>query len=119
MERYRVIQVSAGFKVWDSGDVQLSVAVVDEDDAYTLAAHLNTVTPSPVIDGDVTYTPWTDGYAVGFRMTRDDGTVSYIYLNPSDRDGEPDDTPAVFLYQGPHGHPAEDDAAHWYAPFDD
>jgi hypothetical protein len=46
----------------------------------------------------VTYTPWTDGWAVGFRVTRtQDDRVEYVVLNPSGgglNDGEGD----VFTY---------------------
>jgi hypothetical protein len=50
-------------------------------------------------DSGTLYEPWTNGYAVGFKATRQsDGQVEYIYLNPS---GGSDDTVAtVFIYQG-------------------
>ena len=61
---------------------------------------------------DVTYTPWTNGYAVGFKCTHDDGRVEYLYLNPS---SETDDgKPNAFVYQGPVGDPAVDPAQHHY-----
>lgn len=46
-----------------------------------------------------TFEPWTDGWAIGFKVTSPDGDVRYVYLNPSsDNDA---DTPAnVFLYIG-------------------
>jgi hypothetical protein len=35
-------------------------------------------------DEGVTFTPWTDGWAVGFRITREqDDRVEYLVLNPS------------------------------------
>jgi hypothetical protein len=68
--------------------------------------------PSIVTPEGVTYTPWSDGYAVGFRCEREDGRVEYIYLNPS---SETDDGQAnVFVYQGEHGDPARDAVAHHY-----
>lgn len=66
-------------------------------------------------DGQVTYYPWTDGWAVGFRAVHDDGRVEYIYLNPS---GESDDgVPNVFLYQGTEGDVRQDPAYHHYDLF--
>ena len=56
-----------------------------------------------------TYTPWTDGYAVGFRCQHANGAVEYIYLNPSQE--EEGTLPNVFIYQGPHGDPALDGVA--------
>jgi hypothetical protein len=60
----------------------------------------------------VTYSPWTDGHAVGYRCAHADGRVEYIYLNAS---GETDDgQPNVFVYQGEHGDPARDAPTHHY-----
>ena len=58
-----------------------------------------------------TYEPWTDGYAVGFKVERD-GKVEFIYLNPSvdDDAGEPN----VFVYQGEYGDPSRDGPVHHY-----
>jgi hypothetical protein len=55
------------------------------------------------------YEPFTDGWAVGFKVTPPDGVVQWLYLNPSSEDpgGEPC-TSNVFLYHdedeghGPH-----------------
>ena len=55
----------------------------------------------------VIYRPWTDGYAVGFKVTREDGKVEYIYFNPSNNDDGSDD-PNVFVYTGEHGDPSQD-----------
>lgn len=52
--------------------------------------------------GLATWQPWTDGYAVGFKVTRHaDGAVRYVYLNPSANDGDDleDTEPCVFLYE--------------------
>lgn len=50
-----------------------------------------------------TWEPWTDGHAVGFKVTTPDGHGQYVYLNPS---SESDDgKPNVFLYHGPTGKP--------------
>lgn len=70
-----------------------------------------------IITADTIYEPWTDGHAVGFKVTRiHDGAIGYIYLNPSvNESGGPDDTPAVFIYQGGHGDPSIDSAENWYA----
>ena len=60
------------------------------------------------------YEPWTDGQAIGLKVTRvADGKVQYIFLNPS-IDEDPTSTPDVFLYIGPNGDPAQDGAAHYY-----
>lgn len=74
------------------------------------------VTPGVVTDSDengetaFTFEPWTDGHAVGFRVTRAlDGAVTYVYLNPStDTWSDGAFSPDVFLYHGPHGNPAHD-----------
>lgn len=55
-------------------------------------------------DGSVcTYEPWSDGHAVGFKITCN-GKVSYIYLNPSSGGDSPD----VFVYTGTEGDPSQD-----------
>ena len=60
----------------------------------------NTITTQ---GNEVTYEPWTDGYAVGFKVTHlPTETVEYIYLNPSNNEGN-EDVPNVFIYQGPNG----------------
>lgn len=63
----------------------------------------------------VTYEPWTDGRAVGYKITRlRDLAVTYVYLNPSeDIDGS---GPDMFLYIGPNGNPAWDSSQHYYVP---
>lgn len=72
--------------------------------------------PNPPIhddDSGATYTPWTDGYAVGFKVEHSGGRTEFIYLNPSD--GADDGVPNVFLYIGGAGDPNEDEPAHFYA----
>src|SRR5881397_1379102 len=64
-----------------------------------------------------TFDPWTDGHAVGFKVTRhSDNAVSYVYLNPSTEtwsDGE--FHPDVFVYMGPDGDPGWGDLPmHFY-----
>lgn len=60
----------------------------------------------------VTYHPWTDGYAVGYRVEHGNGKTEFIYLNPSsDSDNG---APNVFVYIGPHGDPAHDPPSHFY-----
>lgn len=45
-----------------------------------------------------TFEPWTDTFALGFKITLASGLVRYVYLNPSsDSD---DGTTNVFLYMG-------------------
>lgn len=59
----------------------------------------------------MTYTPWTDGHAVGFRCEKD-GEVEFIYLNPSSEsdDGQPN----VFVYKGEVGDSSRDAPCHFY-----
>ena len=63
-----------------------------------------------------TFTPWTDGHAVGFKVTRHtDGAESYVYLNPStDTWSDGDFNPDVFVYTGVTGHPDSDRSHHFY-----
>lgn len=67
-------------------------------------------------DSGVTYEPWTDsargGAGIGFKCTHPNGDVEYIFLNPSL--GSDDGVPTVFVYQGIHGDPGRDGAAHHY-----
>lgn len=72
-------------------------AYVDEY-AERVAHAQGVVVAAPCHDPDakVTYEPWTDGRAVGFRVTHDDGRVEYVYLNPSG--GSDDGVGSVFLY---------------------
>lgn len=66
-------------------------------------------TPVVVSTPHVTYEPWTDGYAVGYKVThRATGAVEYVYLNPSNEGVE--DRPDVFLYHGNNADPARDAA---------
>lgn len=57
--------------------------------------------PVTSVEG-VTFTPWTDGWAVGFRVTRElDDKVEYVLLNPSSShsgDGDMEGRGDVFLY---------------------
>lgn len=60
--------------------------------------------------GHVTWTPWTDGFAVGFRVTdQRTGATRYLYLNPS-TSGDVDpggDLGTTFLYEDETGDPAD------------
>lgn len=67
-----------------------------------------------VTDGDVSYHPWTDGYAIGFEVHHPDGRITFVYLNPSQTSETPDDDPCVFIYTGTAGDPAGDNAHHFY-----
>jgi hypothetical protein len=79
--------------------------------------------PTPIVtdtneDGSPAFTfePWSDGHAMGFRVTRHaDDKVSYVYLNPSTEtwsDGE--FHPDAFVYTGTSGTPSEDSPHHFY-----
>lgn len=63
-----------------------------------------------------TFEPWSDGHALGFKVTRhEDGAVSYVYLNPStDTWSNGKFNPDVFVYTGTHGDPANDFPNHYY-----
>lgn len=61
------------------------------------------------VDDDVIFTPVVsqDGLP-GFEVYRPDlDRSTYIYMNPSSRDGE-EILPCVFIYQGPEFNPARD-----------
>jgi hypothetical protein len=60
----------------------------------------------------VTYTPWTDGWAIGYRVDYAAGGHEFIYLNPSGSDSE--EQPCVFVYQGERGDPGSDTPLHHY-----
>jgi hypothetical protein len=64
------------------------------------------------------YEPWTDGWAVGFKVIDPWGEVQYVYLNPSGGSDTPGSLPCVFLYIGKHGDPSYDGAEHFYDLFD-
>lgn len=54
--------------------------------------------------GNTTFTPWTDGFAVGFAVCNEEtGKMRYVYLNPSLDDGseEAGDAGTLFLYNSP------------------
>lgn len=69
-------------------------------------------------DGDVTYTPWTDGHAIGYKVESPGREAKFIYLNPSSDDT--DDIPNVFVYLGTSGHPATDvPTGHYYSIWPD
>ena len=60
--------------------------------------------------GNVTWEPWTDGFAVGFVVTNKvTGTRRYLYLNPSTGDaaGGGGDTGTTFIYWDNEGVPAD------------
>ena len=58
-------------------------------------------------DHGITYEPFTGKNGqVGFKVIKDNGAHTYIYLNPSDHDS--DDKPNVFLYIGSSGEPGYD-----------
>jgi len=61
-----------------------------------------------ITTNSVTYEPWSDGNAVGFKVTHHrTQRVEYIYLNPS-HDSDGDVEPDVFIYQGRTGNPGDD-----------
>lgn len=71
------------------------------------------VTPQGVI-----YTPWTNGWSIGYRCQHADGRVEYLYLNASSSDDSDTEAGSVFVYQGEHADPAADTPQHWYGVFD-
>src|SRR6266508_2877910 len=84
------------------------------------AMHLDATEAFTTTEG-ITFQPWNNGPAVGFRVTHPDGRTEYLYLNPS---GEHDDPAApsgpratAFVYHGSAGDPAEDAPYHYYELF--
>lgn len=73
---------------------------------------------STVIDesGHV-FEPWTDGRAIGYRVTAPRGAVEYIYLSPWGRTNMADAT--VVLYRGDAGRPDKDKARQLFGLFID
>lgn len=69
----------------------------------------------PELTGGVIYEQWTDGHAVGFKITHPSGQVGYVYLNPSTND-DPAEAD-VFLYSGPAGTPESDEPVCFVIPF--
>jgi hypothetical protein len=64
------------------------------------------------------FEPWTDGWAVGFKVTHAvTGDVRYVYLNPSS-DDDPTGDANAFLYTGPAGDSATDQPVIYVNPFD-
>lgn len=63
-----------------------------------------------------TFEPWTDGHAIGFKVTRHaDAKVGYVYLNPSQETwSDGDFSPDAFVYTGTTGDIAQDSAHHFY-----
>lgn len=65
------------------------------------------------------YTPWTDGYSVGFKTVNVDGEVKYVYFTPSSDGDAGEFCSNVFVYSGPDGDPGEgDDVTHIYIDMD-
>lgn len=69
-------------------------------------------------DSGVTYHPWTDGHAIGFKAELPNGEVRFVYLNPSG--GSDDGVATVFPYEGAEGDPSQDRGAcgHHFVVFD-
>ena len=63
-------------------------------------------------DQGARYQPWTNGYAIGFKVTLPEQQVQYIYLNPSSfvDTGEH----SVTVYIGTQGEADQDEALHHY-----
>jgi hypothetical protein len=75
--------------------------------------------PAPLITDSkrVQFTPWTDGFSVGFAVQHlDTGVVEYVYLTPSvgclnaPAEELEANIGTVFLYAGPEGDPGQDSA---------
>lgn len=93
-------------------------------DEMTSAVKLSQGDWTPVTSegGRVTFTPWTDGFAVGFRVeNRDTGKVRYVYLNPSTDDGteRQGDAGTVFLYLDATGGPESGETVCYLDTLDD
>jgi hypothetical protein len=60
------------------------------------------------LSGRTVYTPFIakDG-RVGYSVQRDYGPITYVYLNPSSTESDP--TPNVFVYEGVHNDPGQDE----------
>lgn len=52
------------------------------------------------------YEPFIEGPLVGYKCTRSDGEISYVYLNPSDNPDEKDFD--IFVYTGTYKDPEND-----------
>ena len=61
-------------------------------------------------DEGATFTPWSDGRCVGYKVTAEGKPDMYVYFNPSGAQdtGKLDDTD-VFVYRGGDGDPSMDD----------
>ena|GEM_PF-5391207 len=70
------------------------LTVWDNDEPITgdSLTHLGVLTGG----GPVLFTPWTDGFSVGYHAATAAGGGSLIYLTPST--GSDDGTPTVFVY---------------------
>lgn len=57
----------------------------------------------------VTFTPWTDGWAIGFKVEAKGMPTRYLYLNPSSDTGLDDQYETnAFIYLGPSGRQDDD-----------
>jgi hypothetical protein len=75
-----------------------------------MSGHEVQLIATPIVtDEGATYTPWTDGRCVGYKVTAPGKIDVYIYLNPSGATdtGELDDSD-VFVYHGDTGYPDMD-----------
>lgn len=69
------------------------------------------------LSGRTSYTPFIEKGRVGFVVERvEDGELkaAYIYLNASSTESDP--TPNVFVYEGVHNDPAEDESICFVTP---
>lgn len=95
----RILQVMDENRDQPGFDRASAIAAIDSQDGNW--------TPVTSSDG-ATYTPWTDGWAVGFHVTFDDDRLAeYVYLNPSSESDDGKNT--VFVYQGDAGDPGTDE----------
>lgn len=60
------------------------------------------------------YRPYMQSGTVGFECEAEDGSITYVYLNPSDTDCEEDAD--IFVYAGDTGDPAEDSPVVYVVP---
>jgi hypothetical protein len=65
---------------------------------------------------ETTWTPWTDDFAVGFKVQRPGRPTRYVYLNPSL--ASDDGAAVVFFYAGDAGDPNHDEPVSHLTIFD-
>jgi YD repeat-containing protein len=99
----------------DAGTTAENTQLLVEDAESRLRSALQVDSQDIVTEEGAKFSPWTNGYAVGYRCTSPTGEVQYLYFNPSgSTDGG---SPDAFVYVGPAGDPATDEAECYVCPF--